>query len=185
MLTLWKCLIQSRLDYCSQLWSPSSAADINRIENIQRSYTSCILGMKDVDYWSRLNLLNLYSQERRRERYMCIFIWKISVGLCTGYNLQFQTGGRRSRLCVVKNFNRYAPTKVRQAVESSMGVRGARIFNLLPQHLRNMGGEGIRVDEFKKELDIFLKFIPDQPTTPGQGRPAKTHSLIPMTNLQY
>ena len=35
MLTLWKSLIQSKLDYCSQLWSPNNAKDINRLEDLE------------------------------------------------------------------------------------------------------------------------------------------------------
>ena len=32
MLTAWKSLIQSKLDYCSQLWSPSDQASISSLE---------------------------------------------------------------------------------------------------------------------------------------------------------
>ena len=46
MITIWKSMLQSRLDYCSQLWSPYLASEINRIEDIQRKYTACIDGMK-------------------------------------------------------------------------------------------------------------------------------------------
>ena len=54
MSTIWKSLVQSRLDYCSQLWSPHTAADINRLEDIQRKFTSRIDGMKDLNYRERL-----------------------------------------------------------------------------------------------------------------------------------
>ena len=74
MMTLWRSLVQSKLDYCSQIWSPSDAGMINLLEDIQRKFTSRIIGMKDKDYWERLSELKLYSQERRRERYCVIFI---------------------------------------------------------------------------------------------------------------
>ena len=37
MLTLWKSLIQSKLDYCSQLWSPSDQASISSLEAVARN----------------------------------------------------------------------------------------------------------------------------------------------------
>ena len=40
MMTLWKSLVQSKLDYCSQLWSPADASTINLLENNQRQFTA-------------------------------------------------------------------------------------------------------------------------------------------------
>ena len=36
MLTLLKSLVQPKLDYCSQLWSPSDQTSINKLESVQR-----------------------------------------------------------------------------------------------------------------------------------------------------
>ena len=38
MITLWKSLILCHLDYCSQLWSPTNAGNIQRLELIQKSF---------------------------------------------------------------------------------------------------------------------------------------------------
>ena len=54
MLTLWKTLIQSKLDYCSQLWSPSDQASITKLEGVARAFTAKISGMEKLDYWDRL-----------------------------------------------------------------------------------------------------------------------------------
>ena len=43
---------------------------------------------------------------------------------------------------------------VRRARESSLGVKGVRIFNLLPLWIRKLNG--VSVDKFKHELDRFL-----------------------------
>ena len=48
-----------------------------------------IAGMEGTDYIDRLASLGMYSQERRRERYQVIFIWKICQGLVHGSNLEF------------------------------------------------------------------------------------------------
>ena len=101
MLTLWKSLIQSKIDYCSQLWSPNDQASISKLEGVARSFTARVANMEGLDYWERLKKLGMYSQERRRERYQIIFIWKISQALVTGYSLPFQHSDRRGLLVTV------------------------------------------------------------------------------------
>jgi hypothetical protein len=47
MLTCWSSsLLQSRLDYCSQLWSPSEQASITKLEAVARHFTCHIEGME-------------------------------------------------------------------------------------------------------------------------------------------
>ena len=176
MLTLWKSLIQSKLDYCSQLWSPSDQASISSLEGVARNYTSRVAGMEGLDYWERLQKLSMYSQERRRERYQIIFIWKLSQGLVTGYHLPFIQNVRRGLLVAVPPMASNSSAAVRKARESSLQVKGARLFNLAPKDLRDM--TGVSVDTFKAGLDAWLTSIPDQPTIPGRHRAAITNSLI-------
>ena len=52
--------------------------------------------LERVSYWDKLRILKLYSQERRRERYLVIFIWKISQGLVEGYDLSFTNSDSRT-----------------------------------------------------------------------------------------
>ena len=68
LMTLFNALILSRLDYCSQLWSPH----IIQIEKVQRSFTKFITGMRDCSYSDILSLLMLYSLQRRQECYCII-----------------------------------------------------------------------------------------------------------------
>ena len=79
LLTLFKCIVLSRLDYGSQLWSPHQIKSINKIEQVQRSFTRFITGMRPLSYDERLKSLHLYSVQRRFERYIvvvvvCLFI---------------------------------------------------------------------------------------------------------------
>lgn len=97
MMVVWNSLIQSRLDYCSQLWSPSSASEIAKFH-----FTRKMSGMEDLNYRERLSKLRMYSQERQRDRYMIIFIWKMAMGLVDGYGRVFSgEGTRRGRECKV------------------------------------------------------------------------------------
>ena len=83
---MFKSLVQPHLDYCSQLWSPTSQELINKLEHVQRSLVSRISDrrIQNLSYWDKLRSLRLYSQERRRERYMIIFVWKISQQMVSG-----------------------------------------------------------------------------------------------------
>ena len=98
MMTIWKCLVQSKLDYCSQLWSPNDQISISKLENVARHFTAQVAGMTGLDYWERLSSLHLFSQERRRERYLIIFMWKVAQGLVQGYSTTFYSSQRRGSL---------------------------------------------------------------------------------------
>jgi ribonuclease P/MRP protein subunit RPP40 len=176
MMTIWKSLIQCKLDYCSQLWSPVDQASISRLESVCRHFTAQIAGLGDLDYWERLTALRMYSQERRRERYRIIFIWKVLQGYVQGYNIPSKESPRRGRLVEVAQYHRDAPAAVKQAREASISVHGAKLFNLLPRHIRDISCG--TTDQFKAELDSWLGLIPDQPTIPGRQRASKTNSLI-------
>ena len=171
-------LIQPRLDYCSQLWSPRDQASINRIEKVQKDFLNKIKdsSLNGLNYWEKLSKLGLYSQERRRERQQIIFIWKLSQDLVSGYSINWSFSERRGRMAVPHPINYNAPAKIKNARERTLAVHGARLFNLLPAHLRNEDcGD---YDLFTNHLDIFLSQIPDEPTIQGFGRRANSNSLL-------
>ena len=122
----------------------------------------------------------MYSQERRRERYSIIFLWKISQQLVSGYNVEFVQNPRRGRLAVVQPSVASAPASVKKAREGSLQVKGSKLFNLIPLELRGMTGT---VDQFKFGLDKWLSNIPDQPTVASRQRAAKTNSLLDQVPL--
>ena len=178
MLVLLKSLVQPHLDYCSQLWSPATQAQINKIEHVQRSVVKQIWdpAMAGLSYWDKLKYLRLYSQERRRERYQILFIWKISQGLVSGYQIPFSHNSRTGRWAVPTPLVKNAPSVVRAAKEKSLRVKGCQLFNLLPAVLRNADHGDILM--FKNNLDHYLCSVPDQPTTSGLSRAARTNSLL-------
>ena len=107
---------------------------------------------------------------------MILFLWKLSQGLVHGYEVQFtSSSGRRGRTALPNPIVQSSPALVRNAREASLGVKGARIFNLLPAYIRNIDSDS--VDMFKTNLDNFLTDIPDQPTIGGLGRSAESNSL--------
>ena len=104
--------------------------------------------------------------------------------MVSGYDVNFTSSlGRRGREIVPNTVVRAAPAVVRQARERSLGVRGARMFNLLPDSIRNIDTD--HVDFFKNHLDVFLSSVPDQPTVIGQGRAAVSNSLLDQLPMFY
>ena len=71
---------------------------------------------------------------------------------------------------------------MRKLRQSSFFYRGAQLFNLLPEILRQFEEidkpDKLHVKAFKEKLDKYLADIPDQPTTPGLFREAATNSLV-------
>ena len=179
MIQILKSLVQPHLDYCSQLWSPSSQSLINKLEAVQKSLVMKIQDkdLEHLNYWEKLSVLRLFSQERRRERYQIIFIWKISQGLVSGYSVPFTCNSRTGRWAVPGRLPTHGvASEVRQAKEKSLRVKGCQLFNMLPAILRNADHGDVLM--FKNNLDHYLSCVPDQPTTPGLTRPAQSNSLI-------
>ena len=163
MLTLYKSLVIPILDYCSQIWSPAKKGHIQNIEEIQRSFTRKIKGTQNMDYWQRLKFLNLYSLERRRERYSIMYTWKILEHLVpSSLSIDPKIHNRRGRECTLPPLNTRAAKSVQNLREGSFSCRGPRLFNKLPREIRGMS---CSVNVFKRALDSFLKNIPDNPLT--------------------
>ena len=177
MLTLYKALVVPILEYCCQLWNPDKICDVIKLESVQRTFTFRILGMENKSYWERLQTLSLYSLQRRRERYMIIYVWKICMGLVPNFgrdDLKLKLHGMGTRLgkrCVL-------PTLVRSRVgtlrEKSFMVRGPNLFNSLPSNIREYDGS---LEGFKRKVDRFLETIPDRPPTPGYHDAACGNSI--------
>ena len=189
MLTLWKSLVRSNIDYCCQLWNPSKAGDVQAIEQLQRSFIRKISGMQGRSYWEQLSKLSLYSLERRRERYIIMYVWRILENLTPNFNdpnaggIRAYWNDRRGRLCDVPAVRGQAPAAFRRIRYSSFGIIGPRLFNMLPKELRNI--TDCDLDVFKRKLDGFLKTVPDEPLVSGYTsyRRADSNSLIHMVQF--
>lgn len=188
MLTTWKSLVLPILDYCSQLWCPISKGEIRKLERIQQSFTRKISG-QNGNYWERLKQLQLYSLERRRERYRILYTWKILENHVPNPAVDERDGLRKhhsARTGVTVRlpvYNRKIPTKVWKLKEGSLPYQGAKLFNCLPKQLRGM--TGCSLQKFKKCLDAFLKTISDEPMLQGYpGSVTLSNSLTKVTTVQ-
>ena len=58
MVPLYKSLVRPILEYGNAVWSPYFRKHINLIESVQRKFTKCIIGVKDMTF-QLSHLLNL------------------------------------------------------------------------------------------------------------------------------
>ena len=131
----------------------------------------------------------MYSLERRRERYNIIYAWKIMEKQVPNFSQSENSGiqeycnPRRGRYCTVPAINRRISRQVQSIRDASFGIRGPRLFNALPAHIRNLSG--CSVDAFKHKLDRYLSTVPDEPQLQGYTamRRAESNSLLHMAHL--
>ena len=174
ILTLYKSLVRSLLEYCSPLWNPGKIGDIQELESVQKTITSNIAGCQDLNYWERLQKLSLMSLQRRRERFIMLTMWKILHGLTSNdLNIQFHTRPHYGIKAVVPSISRGSSTFHQSLYESSFAVLGPKLWNCVPDHLNCIGG----FNHFKKELTAFLMKVPDTPPVKGYS-PTNTNSVL-------
>ena len=175
MMTLYKSLVRPHLDYCCTLWSPSKNGDISRVEDIQRSYTRKIVGLKGLNYWQRLQTLGLLSLQRRRERYTMILVWKVyNNEIPNSTDMCFVDSHRSGPRAVVPRYSYEAQRSILSLYEQSFAVLGARLWNTLPRSVK----EAPTLYQFKSQLGSFLSTIPDTPPISGYPAQANSNSIL-------
>ena len=160
MMTLYKSLVRSHLEYCCPLWNSNKMSDIEQIEGVQRTFTSRIWGFQHLNYWQRLRALNLMSLQRRRERYIIIHMWKILHEHCPNdLNICFSDPSRHGIKAIVPSLNKTSSQRFQSLYDSSFAVIGPRLWNIIPSNLHTIEDPL----QFKIKLTAFLKTFPDEP----------------------
>ena len=172
MLTLFKTFVRPRLEYVSPVWSPHLVGDISRIEAIQRAFTAKIKGLESLNYWERLRVLELYSLQRRRERYKILLLWKIYRGIVPNHmDIAFRETGRRGA-CIQRPLGKSSSKRINSLIFNSCTSTAVSLFNAVPREVKEMGS----LEGAKRALDKFLRGIPDRPPIKGYG--SQNHNSI-------
>jgi len=151
---LYKALVRPRLEFCIQAWSPYLRKDIDMIERVQRRATKLVDGLKDVNYWDRLEATSLISLEKRRIRGDLIQVFKIMKGIDKiDYKKFFEvsTSGR-TRGHSLKLLKKRSNGELRRNFFSQ---RVVDVWNGLPQYVVDADS----VNCFKNRLDKFDRYF--------------------------
>jgi hypothetical protein len=178
MMTLFKSMVRSKLEYCCPVWNPSKVQDIQALENVQRNFTRRVSGCQNLDYWDRLKQLNIQSLQRRRERYCIIHVWKILNDFAPNdIGMKFNNHIRLGTRVVLPPMNNKVQVSVRTDYDNSFKVKAGKLWNLLPNTVNTVTS----LDQFKAALGKFLRKVPDTPPVPGYTS-ANRNSLLDWKN---
>ena len=134
------------------------------IEKTQRSFTRYISGMQGLSCPERLTVLKLYSLQRRRERYIIIYVWKILECQVPNFSppKRSRTSDRRGKSCITSHVG---VGRLGTLTINSFRWRAIRMFNQLPMFLHNT--TLCSVYSFKTKLDLYLYTVPNIPYQTG------------------
>ena len=180
MTKLLKTLIP-KVEYCSPLWSPIDSKNIKLLESVQENFTRYISDFRELNhqlnmymcntnYWDRLKNLKLFSLQRRRERYLIIYLFKIVNGFVPNPGMSFIFNDRTKLMAVTEKLPTKTPAWVQKLHRGSFFTQAAQLYNILPKDLRELPDVGPSqkiIKKFKTKLDNFLQMIPDQPGITG------------------
>ena len=80
MVRLYKTLVRPHLEFCVSAWSPHYQKDKELIERVQHRFSRMVTAVKADTYTTRLNKLNLWSLEERRNRADLIEVYRMKQG---------------------------------------------------------------------------------------------------------
>ncbi len=153
--TLYKTYIRPHLEYCVQAWCPWMEKDKKALEKVQRRATKLVPALKNLSYGDRLQALDLFSLERRRERGDLIETFKILKGLERIDSRKFFKLVDRSSNTRGHSLKLYKPSlkKNLNCRKNYFTQRVINVWNSLPQKVVSAK----TTLEFKRELDSHWK----------------------------
>ena len=154
---LYCAFVRPHLEYGQSVWSPHLKRDIDALENVQIRATKLVDGLSNLTYAERLERLDLPTLAYRRLRGDLIEMFKhVKV-----YNTDIVSPSfnRRFRPSRKHDYQLHEPVPkdgIRGVQTNSFYFRTPKIWNNLPRNVVDADN----VDQFKCDLDIFLKDEP-------------------------
>ena len=131
----YKIYIRPLSDFCSQLWTPARAAEIESLKSIPRGWKRRCPAIKDQHFWDRILLMEITSTQRRHERYQILYVWQILEQLVPNNGAVKTKWGNRGRMIIIPRSR--GSQAIRTLRDSSFTVKSGRLFNALPRYLRD------------------------------------------------
>ena len=132
--------------------------------------------MRHLYYVERLSHLKIITLERRRERYMIMYAWKMITGIVPNIGITTKHHQRHGRSCEIRNLARESTVKTKTICTASLKASGCSLFNILSKHIRN--AENVTTNCFIKQSDKFLESVPDQQRLLHYYKSAVSNSII-------
>ena len=134
------------------------------LEGVQRTFTHMTAGSKDSNYWELLKQMQLMSLQRRRERYIILFVWKTLHNITLNdVGMTFRNSTRNGTVAVVPSLTKGSSQRNQSLYDSSFAVLRPRLWNTVPSNIKTLD----KFDNFKESLSVFLSKFPDEPPTQG------------------
>ena len=129
--------------------------------------------MADLDYWGRLECLQIKSLQRRREIQILILVWKLKHNVIPNdVNLEFAQNKRNFKVKAVLKPMPKVKGRLLTSYEQSFIIKSAKLWNTLPSSLTEISDFSL----FKIKLNNYVNLIPDKP--PVHGYPHMTNNSI-------
>ena len=93
-----------------------------------------------MNYWQRLRVFRLFSNERRMERYKCIYVWKSLNSVVPSLGLKWNSSVSRNGSCLMYPKVIGPEGHVRTLQRNSINWEGVRLYNSLPEEVRIWNG---------------------------------------------
>lgn len=150
IIPLYKALVRPLLEYCTSLWSPYLAKNVDKLERVQRRATKLIYNLRHLSYEDRLIKLGMVTLEKRRMRADLIQTYRIVNGVDNVSTVDYfefndcitRTNGLKlkKKLCKTNNY------------KFSFCNRIINIWNNLPTNIVHSKS----LDTFKREIDCII-----------------------------
>ena len=148
--------VRPLLEYCSTVWSPSSATLVDKLESVQRGFTKRLPGLQSFTYDQRCARLGIDRLELRRLHADLILCYKILHGLIAlpwdrffSITPHHSTRGHSYKL--------FLPESRIRCRQHFFAVRVVKIWNSLPDDVVSVNCLSAFVRELKRQdLSLFL-----------------------------
>ena len=130
--------VVSNFNYCCLVWNFSSAQSLNKIQNLQKRALRFLLNNNNSTYENLLEKSDYPNMNLRRQRTLCMEIYKTLNELNPGYTNAIFKLRNTNRLTREKYKLHLEIPKLNQVIFGTKSLRryGPKIWNALPYHIK-------------------------------------------------
>ena len=141
LICAYNALVLPHLDYCCEVWDTIGITLSDRLQTLQNRAARVITGRKNEHGQSELALhqLNWKTLEKRRIQFVANLMYKITHGLAPKQLIDIfqKTPSSQHHNLRGSTTKLYLPKPKTEYLKKSLGYRGAKLWNSLPDELRN------------------------------------------------